>query len=85
MNTFFEKIVICSFKEDLGSVGLEERLDAVDSLFLLLAATCSASQSDTMRSVLRCVVSLCNVQKKLCPRFVQLIATCLMESNNGKY
>ncbi|XP_054272876.1 integrator complex subunit 7-like [Macrosteles quadrilineatus] len=70
--------VLCyCFTEELASAGLDERLDAVESLFLLLA--CTGTEAAAMRSVLRCIVNLCNVQKNLCPRFVQLIATCLVE------
>lgn len=70
--------------EELGSgvAGLDERLDAVESLFLLL--TCSGPQRAALRSVLRCIVTLCHLQRSLCPRFVQLIATCLIDNTAGQ-
>lgn len=71
-----------SFTEEVGNLLVEGCLDAVESLFLLLV--CSDAQTNTLRSVLRCVISLCHVQKQLCPRFVQLIATCLVDDSAGR-
>lgn len=70
--------------EELGNgvAGLDERLDAVESLFLLL--TCTGPQRAALRSVLRCIVTLCHLQHSLCPRFVQLIATCLIDNTAGQ-
>ncbi|XP_046685946.1 integrator complex subunit 7-like, partial [Homalodisca vitripennis] len=57
--------VLCyCFREELASQGLDERLDAVESLFLLLAATCT--HTDTMRSVLSAALSTCVMSRRHC-------------------
>uniref|UniRef100_A0A1B6DJT3 Integrator complex subunit 7 n=1 Tax=Clastoptera arizonana TaxID=38151 RepID=A0A1B6DJT3_9HEMI len=74
--------ILCNSNiEELSPDWVEDCVDKVESLFLFIAYTCEGQES-VLRSILHCSVGLCKVQQHLCPRFVQLIATCLVETED---
>lgn len=58
--------------------GVSEAVDTVESLFLLVTCDSGQEHNYELKVCLRCAVSLCQVHRDLCPRFVDLIGTRLM-------
>jgi len=69
---------ILSYKEEMPVHGVSEAVDTVESLFLLVTCNPGEERSNELKVCLRCAVSLCQVHRDLCPRFVDLIGTRLM-------
>jgi hypothetical protein len=67
-----------SYKEEMPVHGVSEAVDTVESLFLLVTCNSGQEHNYELKVCLRCAVSLCQVHRDLCPRFVDLIGTRLM-------
>lgn len=67
-----------SYKEEMPVHGVSEAVDTVESLFLLVTCDSGQEHNYELKVCLRCAVSLCQVHRDLCPRFVDLIGTRLM-------
>lgn len=67
-----------SYTENLPTRGIENSIEVVEGLFLLVLCM-DESQTQVLRSVLQCAVSLCKVQHQLIPHFVKLFATSLVK------
>lgn len=58
--------------------GVTEAVDTVESLFLLVTCDSGQEHNYELKVCLHCAVSLCQVHRDLCTRFVDLIGTRLM-------
>ena len=67
-----------SYKEEMPVHGVNEAVDTVESLFLLVTCDPEKEHAYELKVCLHCAVSLCQVHRDLCPRFVDLIGTRLM-------
>lgn len=72
------QIFCYSYTENLPTHGIENSIEVVEGLFLLVLCM-DESQTQVLRSVLQCAVSLCKVQHQLIPHFVKLFASSLVK------
>ncbi|XP_075234505.1 integrator complex subunit 7-like [Lycorma delicatula] len=75
------QLVSYCYTEEIPVPDIDEFIAMVESLFLMVACTEETDAGDGVLKVcLQCAVSLCQCHRPLCPRFVDLIATCLIDS-----
>ncbi|RZF40032.1 hypothetical protein LSTR_LSTR002435 [Laodelphax striatellus] len=75
------QLVCISYKEKLQIVDVDGYIVMVESLFLAVTAANEDEFSESaLRVCLKCAVNLCQCHRPLCPRFVHLIGSCLIES-----
>ncbi|GFG33765.1 hypothetical protein Cfor_05491 [Coptotermes formosanus] len=77
------RIVCYCYKEEMPVHGVSEAVDTVESLFLLVTCNSGEEHNYELKVCLQCVVSLCQVHRDLCPRFVDLIGTRLMGTSGS--